>query len=96
MKKQQQQELDRQRNLERDFDTATERHKKIIESYDVQNYAVILITENSSFKLGAIIFAVFSDNHNLMEYPFDKDRNKCAKCYMLSNIEYPFPTTPFG
>lgn len=33
LKKQQQQELDRQRNLERDFDTATERHKKIIESY---------------------------------------------------------------
>ena len=33
LKKQQQQELDRQRNLERDFDTATERHKKIIEQY---------------------------------------------------------------
>ncbi len=33
LKKQQQQELDRQRNLERDFDTATERHKKVIESY---------------------------------------------------------------
>jgi len=33
LKKQQQQELDRQRNLERDFDTATERHKKIIESF---------------------------------------------------------------
>ena len=33
LKKQQQQELDRQRNLERDFDTATERHKKIIEGF---------------------------------------------------------------
>ena len=33
LKKQQQQELDRQRNLERDFDTATERHKKIIEDF---------------------------------------------------------------
>ena len=36
IKKQQQQELDRQRNLERDFDTATERHKKIIESYQAE------------------------------------------------------------
>ena len=33
LKKQQQQELDRQRNLERDYDTATDRHKKVIESY---------------------------------------------------------------
>ncbi len=36
LKKQQQQELDRQRNLERDFDTATERHKKIIEQYQAE------------------------------------------------------------
>ncbi len=36
LKKQQQQELDRQRNLERDFDTATERHKKVIESYQAE------------------------------------------------------------
>lgn len=36
LKKQQQQELDRQRNLERDFDTATERHKKVIESYHAE------------------------------------------------------------
>ena len=33
LKKQQQQELDRQRNLERDFDAATERHKKVLDSY---------------------------------------------------------------
>ena len=33
LKKQQQQELDRQRNLERDYDAATERHNKVIESY---------------------------------------------------------------
>ena len=33
LKKQQQQELDRQRNLERDFDAATDRHKKIIDSF---------------------------------------------------------------
>lgn len=33
LKKQQQQELDRQRNLERDFDIATEKHKKILESF---------------------------------------------------------------
>lgn len=32
LKKQQQQELDRQRNLERDYDAATERHKKAIEA----------------------------------------------------------------
>ena len=36
LKKQQQQELDRQRNLERDFDTATERHKKIIEDFQAE------------------------------------------------------------
>ena len=36
LKKQQQQELDRQRNLERDFDTATDRHKKVIESYQAE------------------------------------------------------------
>ncbi len=34
LKKQQQQELDRQRNLERDYDTATERHKKVIEGFN--------------------------------------------------------------
>ena len=33
LKKQQQQELDRQRNLERDYDTASEKHKKLISSY---------------------------------------------------------------
>lgn len=32
LKKQQQQELDRQRNLERDYDIASDRHKKLIES----------------------------------------------------------------
>ncbi len=36
LKKQQQQELDRQRNLERDFDAATEKHKKIIDSYQAE------------------------------------------------------------
>ncbi len=33
LRKQQQQELDRQRNLERDYDTATDRHKKLIANY---------------------------------------------------------------
>lgn len=33
LKKQQQQELDRQRNLERDYDTATDRHKKLLDNY---------------------------------------------------------------
>ncbi len=36
LKKQQQQELDRQRNLERDFDTATEKHKKVIDGYQAE------------------------------------------------------------
>lgn len=36
LKKQQQQELDRQRNLERDYDTATDRHKKLLESYQAE------------------------------------------------------------
>lgn len=36
LKKQQQQELDRQRNLERDFDAQTERHKKVLESFQAE------------------------------------------------------------
>lgn len=36
IRKQQQQELDRQRNLERDFDTATERHNKVIETLNLE------------------------------------------------------------
>ncbi len=40
LKKQQQQELDRQRNLERDFDTASERHKKVLEGYQEELTAV--------------------------------------------------------
>lgn len=36
LKKQQQQELDRQRNLERDFDVATDRHKKVIEGFHAE------------------------------------------------------------
>ena len=36
LKKQQQQELDRQRNLERDYDTATERHKKVMEGFQAE------------------------------------------------------------
>ncbi|MBR6778718.1 MAG: hypothetical protein IKM43_01000 [Clostridia bacterium] len=36
LKKQQQQELDRQRNLERDYDTSTDRHKKLIENYQAE------------------------------------------------------------
>ncbi len=40
LKKQQQQELDRQRNLERDYDTATDRHKKILQNYQEELTAV--------------------------------------------------------
>ena len=40
LKKQQQQELDRQRNLERDYDTATDRHKKLLDNYQTELKAV--------------------------------------------------------
>ena len=40
LKKQQQQELDRQRNLERDYDTATDRHKKVLEGYQEELTAI--------------------------------------------------------
>ena len=40
LKKQQQQELDRQRNLERDYDTATDRHKKLLDNYQQELKAV--------------------------------------------------------
>ena len=36
LKKQQQQELERQRNLERDYDTATDRHKKLLDSFQTE------------------------------------------------------------
>lgn len=36
LKKQMQQELDRQRNLERDYDTKTDSHKKLLESYQAE------------------------------------------------------------
>ncbi|MBE7076340.1 MAG: hypothetical protein E7374_00400 [Clostridiales bacterium] len=36
LNKQQQQELDRQRNLERDYDIASENHKKLIEGYQTE------------------------------------------------------------
>ncbi len=37
-------------------------------------------------------FVAFSDNHNLNEYPFGKNRNKdnIGYCYVLGNIEFPF------
>lgn len=40
LKKQQQQELDRQRNLERDYDTASDRHKKVNDEYLAELKAV--------------------------------------------------------
>ncbi len=47
LKKQQQQELDRQRNLERDYDTATERHKKVIEGFNEElNTVEKLVTKS--------------------------------------------------
>lgn len=35
-------------------------------------------------------FAVFTDNHNIQKYPIAKDGTICSKCFMLSNIKYPF------
>lgn len=35
-------------------------------------------------------FAVFTDNHNIQKYPIAKDGTNCDKCFMLSNIRYPF------
>lgn len=36
-------------------------------------------------------FAVFSDNHNIKNYPFDKDGNKNnIQCYILGNLINPF------
>ena len=51
LKKQQQQELDRQRNLERDFDIATEKHKKIIEGYHQELDTVDKFREQSKQSL---------------------------------------------
>lgn len=35
-------------------------------------------------------FAVFTDNHNIQKYPIAKDGTICSKCFMLSDIRYPF------
>lgn len=60
LKKQQQQELDRQRNLERDFDTATERHKKVIESYHAELDAVDKFIAESRKSLEGAMKSEFS------------------------------------
>jgi len=51
LKKQQQQELDRQRNLERDFDAATERHKTMIEGFHAELDEVDKLVAQSRMKL---------------------------------------------
>jgi len=60
LKKQQQQELDRQRNLERDFDTATDRHKKVIESYQAELDSIDEFIANSRKSLQDAMMAEFA------------------------------------
>ena len=60
LKKQQQQELDRQRNLERDFDTATDRHKKVIESYQAELDSIDEFVANSRKSLQDAMMAEFA------------------------------------
>jgi len=60
LKKQQQQELDRQRNLERDYDTATERHKKIIENYQSELDTVDKFIADSRKSLESAMKSEFS------------------------------------
>lgn len=59
LKKQQQQELDRQRNLERDFDTATEKHKKVIESFHQELESVDKFREQSRNTLEKAMMSEF-------------------------------------
>ncbi len=51
LKKQQQQELDRQRNLEREYDTASDRHKKVLESYQNE----LINVENEIKKIRTVL-----------------------------------------
>ena len=60
LKKQQQQELDRQRNLERDFDTATDRHKKVIESYQAELDSIDKFIADSRKSLEDAMMAEFA------------------------------------
>ncbi len=60
LKKQQQQELDRQRNLEREFDTATERHKKVIQSYQSELDTVDKFRAESRKNLESAMMSEFS------------------------------------
>ncbi len=60
LKKQQQQELDRQRNLERDFDAATERHKTVIESFHLELDEVDKLIAESRNKLEEAMKSEFS------------------------------------
>ena len=60
LKKQQQQELDRQRNLERDYDTATDRHKKVIEGFVSELDAVDKFIDQSRKSLESAMKSEFS------------------------------------
>ncbi len=60
LKKQQQQELDRQRNLEREFDTASEKHKKVSEAFQADLDTVDKFRAESRKKLEAAMLSEFA------------------------------------
>lgn len=93
LKKQQQQELDRQRNLERDFDTATERHKKVIESYQAELDAVDEFIAKSRKSLQDAMMSEFStysgkvydEAKKVVEVREEENNNK--KLQEIKNLE---------
>ena len=93
LKKQQQQELDRQRNLERDFDTATERHKKVIESFQAELDSVDKFIDKSKKALQDAMMSEFStysskvydEAEKLVE---EREKEKYAKIKLeMENLE---------
>ena len=60
LKKQQQQELDRQRNLEKEYDAASERHKKVVASYQSELDSVDKFRAESRKNLETAMMSEFS------------------------------------
>ena len=60
IKKQQQQELERQRNLERDYDTATDRHKKLLDSLQTELTGVESMIKDARTSLEKAMMSEFS------------------------------------
>lgn len=90
LKKQQQQELDRQRNLERDYDTATDRHKKVLASYQEELTSVeneIKKARNSLERVMLSEFDTYSSKvyDEAMRVVEERERNKVNK--LKANIK---------